>query len=37
MEIGFKHSSNEIKQDAYQCWAGLIANFALDKSKFIIF
>ncbi len=32
MELGFKHSSNQIKQEAYQCWAGLIQNFALDKS-----
>ena len=34
MELGFKHSDNEIKQDAYKCWKGLISNFALDKSFF---
>lgn len=33
MEMGFKHSSNQIKLEAYNCWGGLIANFALDKGK----
>lgn len=35
MELGFKHSSYEIKVDTYNCWAGLISNFALDRTFFL--
>ena len=33
VESGFKHTNNEIKSSAYACWACLINNFSLDKSK----
>ncbi|CAF0955839.1 unnamed protein product [Brachionus calyciflorus] len=35
MELGFKHSNNQIKSQSYDCWQNLIRNFALDRTFFL--